>query len=60
MKYFLTEPVHGGYAFWDVRLPEFTNPERDEIYSNFILASFSIHMPNAEKEARALLARLNG
>lgn len=53
MRYFVTEPVEGGYAFWDVR-------ERDSpIMPNFAVASFSIHMPGAEREARKLCAQLN-
>ncbi len=52
-KYFVTDPVHHGTAYYNVR-------ERESpIMPNFAVATFSRHMPHAEKEARELCARLN-
>jgi hypothetical protein len=56
--YFLTEPVEDGYSFWCIRIPE-KDLGNGNIHNNFILAQFSIHLPNAEQEARSLLDRLN-
>lgn len=53
-RYILDPPVPNGEAWWDIADTE------SEIEPNFEVASFSIHMPNAEQEARSLCDRLNG
>jgi hypothetical protein len=56
-RYFVTPPVEGGYAWWNVI------DSQSKLYwgdDNFPVASFSIHLPNAKKEAHPLCDRLNG
>lgn len=52
-RYMVTEPVPGGYAWWNIRDTE------SKVMPNFSVASFSIHMPGAEHEARRICANLN-
>lgn len=53
--FYITEPVEGGYAWFDVRSESNYLNE----YPNFTVASFFKDMPNAKKEAIALRDRLN-
>lgn len=51
-RYFVTPPVEGGYAFWNVTRNNFEG-------ENEHVAVISKSMPNAEQEALDLCARLN-
>ncbi len=53
MRYIVTKPVEGGYAFWNVA------DTQSEIMPNFAVATFSVHMPNAGREAYDLCEKLN-
>jgi len=53
-RYRVTDPVDGGYAYFDVIEPE------SNIMPNFAVATIWKGMPNARNEAYALCARLNG
>ena len=53
MNYFVTGPVPGGNAWWEVHA--MTGYE----YENFIVASFFRDLPEAEKLANDLCDKLN-
>lgn len=53
-RYEVIPPVPRGSAWWNV------NDTQSDVMENFTIATFSIHMPNAEKEAKTLCDRLNG
>lgn len=52
-RYFITPPVDGGYAWWDVC------DSRSEVMPNFAVATFFKDLPGAEAAARALCDQLN-
>jgi len=56
-NYYVLPPVPNGYAFWDVRARKAIICGTEQ--RNWPMATFSIHMPGAEDEARALCDRLN-
>jgi hypothetical protein len=60
VRFVLSKPVHGGYAFWGIVRQ--TKPNGVDWFPDpdFELVSISIQLPNAEKEARAMIARLGG
>ena len=53
-RYRLVPPVEGGEAYWLIA------DKDNEANPNFAVASFFKDMPNAQDEAVALCARLNG
>ena len=56
-RYKVTPPDQKGYAWWNVL--DTKNPEGQFNVDQEIVATFSIHLPNAEVEARALCRVLN-
>ncbi len=53
MRYFVTEPIPNGYAYYDVRDHE------SNLGENFSVATFWRDMPGADKVARDLCMMLN-
>jgi hypothetical protein len=58
MRYIVTAPVPGGFAWWRVA-DTFTVEQGNAMRENFGVADFFRDLPNAEQEARALCDRLN-
>ena len=53
MRYFVTEPVPGGYAWWDVA------DRNSEVMPNFAVATFYKDLPDAGRMAHDLCDKLN-
>lgn len=53
MRYKLVKPIPNGYAYYDVA------DTQSSIMPNFVVASFSVRMPGAAREARLLRTKLN-
>ena len=54
MRYIVTPPVKGGFAWWCVR------DSKSNAMPNMTIASFFKGVPDAELWARDLCARMNG
>jgi hypothetical protein len=52
-RYFITKPIPGGYAYFDIR------DQESVLGENFSVATFWKDMPNVEKEVEDLCAVLN-
>ncbi len=52
-RYFVTEPVEGGYEYYDVC------DRTSSIRPNFALVTISRHMPHAKELAEAVCETLN-
>lgn len=55
-RYFVTPPIHGGNAWWQVRDSQSSKYWGE---NNFVIADFFKDIPNAESHANELAEKLN-